>query len=181
MKLLGIDHGLRRLGLATCDVSGLIARELAIIERKSKAEDFAQINQHIAQERMEAIVVGVPTNYEAHADQQSQAKSVRKWVAQLAEAVTIPIILWDEQLSSADARELAVTRSANPATRLTIWQPVSFCNRILMPCATVWPNRQAHEFTHQDDRVTAVYPDHPASGRNGSATPRLHADDASYD
>ena len=114
MKLLGIDHGLRRLGLATCDASGLIARELAIIERTSKAEDFAQIKQIIAQEQIEAMVVGIPTNYESHENQQSQAKSVRKWVAQLTDAVDLPVVLWDEQLSSADARELARSRKRKP-------------------------------------------------------------------
>ena len=111
---VGIDHGLRRIGLATCDVSGLIARELAIIERKSKAEDFELINQTITQEEIEAIVVGIPTNYEALDNQQSQAKSVRKWVAQMAETTDLPIVLWDEQLSSADARDLARSRKRKP-------------------------------------------------------------------
>lgn len=114
MKLLGIDHGLRRIGLAMCDASGLIARELTIIVRQSKVEDFEKINQFATQERAEGIVVGVPTNYEAHEGQQSQAKSVRKWVAQLAETTDLPIILWDEQLSSADARELARSKKRKP-------------------------------------------------------------------
>jgi putative Holliday junction resolvase len=92
----------------------LIARELTIIERKSKTEDFAQINQLIKQESVEAVVIGIPTNYEAHENQQSQAISVRKWVTHLAEAIDLPIVLWDEQLSSADARELARSKKRKP-------------------------------------------------------------------
>lgn len=114
MKLLGIDHGLRRIGLATCDPSGLIARELTIIQRRSKAEDFEKINTIIQQERIEGVVVGIPTNYEAHEGQQSQAKSVMKWVNQLTEAIEVPVALWDEQLSSADARELARSKKRKP-------------------------------------------------------------------
>lgn len=114
MKLLGIDHGLRRIGLATCDASGLVARELAIIERRSKAEDFEKINRYAAQELAEALVIGIPTNYEAHEGQQSQAKTVMKWAAQLEETTDLPIIFWDEQLSSADARELAQAKKRGP-------------------------------------------------------------------
>ncbi len=113
-KILAIDHGLRRLGVAVSDASGLIATERQIITRTSRSKDFAQINQLAAAEGVIAIVVGLPTNYEARADQQSQAKTVEKWVGRLAETTSLPIILWDEQLSSADARELARTKKRKP-------------------------------------------------------------------
>jgi putative Holliday junction resolvase len=114
VRLLGIDHGTKRIGLAVCDTSGLIARELTILKRKSKAEDFARISHILQQERIEAIVVGIPTNYEAHEGQYSQADTVRLWVERLAETTSLPIILWDEQLSSADARELARSKRRKP-------------------------------------------------------------------
>ena len=115
MRLLGIDHGSKRIGLAVSDASGLIARELVILKRKSKAEDFARINNLAQQERIEGIVVGLPTNYEAHEGQHSQADTVRTWVEKLAETTDLPIILWDEQLSSADAREIARTKRRKPS------------------------------------------------------------------
>ncbi len=115
MKLLGIDHGSKRLGLAVSDASALLARELTILRRKSKAEDFARLQQIIQQERIEAIVVGVPTNYEAHEGQHSQADTVRRWVEHLTGAIDLPVVLWDEQLSSADARELARNKRRKPA------------------------------------------------------------------
>lgn len=64
-RLLGVDHGLKRLGLAVCDASWLVARELAILQRRSRAEDFDRIRQVIAEQQAVAVVVGVPTNYEA--------------------------------------------------------------------------------------------------------------------
>jgi putative holliday junction resolvase len=115
MRVLGIDHGSRRIGLAVSDASGLVARELAIIRRKSKAEDFARIRQIVHDEHIEAIVVGIPTNYEARAGQHSQAETVRKWVEQLAEHIDLPLVLWDEQLSSADARELSRSKRRKPS------------------------------------------------------------------
>ena len=113
-RLLGVDHGLKRLGLAVCDASWLVARELAIIPRRSRAEDFDRIRHIVAQQQAAAIIVGVPTNYEAHPGQQDQAATVRKWAARLAEATALPVLLWDEQLSTSDARDLARQQRRKP-------------------------------------------------------------------
>ncbi len=115
MRLLGIDHGLRRIGLAVSDASGLVARELTILKRKSKAEDFARLQQIIRQEHIEALVIGLPTNIGAHESQRSQADTVRNWVEQLTGAIHLPVVLWDEQLSSVDAHELARSKRRKPS------------------------------------------------------------------
>jgi putative Holliday junction resolvase len=113
-KLMGIDHGLKRIGLAVCDESRLIARELTIINRKSKAEDFARINHIATEQRVVAFVVGIPTNYEGAPGIYSQADKVKTWVGHLAETTTLPIVLWDEQLTSEDAKELARQKRRKP-------------------------------------------------------------------
>lgn len=104
MRLLGIDHGEKRIGLAVSDATGLVARELSILRHVSHQKDLERINNIAAEQGVVAIVVGVPTNIEG-AD--TQAKMVLRWVEQLAAATSLPIILWDEQLTSAEARELA--------------------------------------------------------------------------
>jgi putative transcription antitermination factor YqgF len=88
-KLLCIDHGLKRLGLAVSDASGLVARELAIIKRKSKADDFNRINQITLEQNIVGIVVGLPTN-ETAPGAHSQADSVRHWVEHFARALRSP-------------------------------------------------------------------------------------------
>ncbi len=110
-KLLGIDHGLKRIGVAVCDASRLVARELTIINRASKVEDFARINALALQENVVGFVVGVPTNYEGSS---TQADIVQNWVKQLRKTTTLPIVLWDEQLTSEDARELARQKRRKP-------------------------------------------------------------------
>lgn len=107
-RLLGIDHGLVRLGLAVSDETGLIARELSIIRRASKREDFDKINRIAAEQRVVALIVGIPTDYEREAQGlYSQADRVRTWVESLREATTLPIMLWDETMSSHEAQDLA--------------------------------------------------------------------------
>jgi putative Holliday junction resolvase len=115
MRLLGVDHGSKRIGLAICDPLGMFARELAIIKRTTDDEDFARIRQIATQESVEAIVIGVPTNYEARPGQQSQADEVKQWVEALGKQINLPLVLWDEQLSSADARELARSKRRKPS------------------------------------------------------------------
>jgi putative Holliday junction resolvase len=104
-RLLGIDHGNVYIGLATCDRSGLIATPHSVLERQSKKEDFAKINQLIEAEEIAGIVLGLPPrppDFEGY----SQQDTVRLWASRLNQAVEVSICFWDEGLSSADAAQL---------------------------------------------------------------------------
>jgi len=105
-KLLGIDHGLARIGIAVSDAMGVSARELRVIKRKSKQEDFDLINEIAAKENVVALVVGIPHN-DAPEGVHTQADTVRTWIQRLSETTSLPIVEWDEQLTSEDAKELA--------------------------------------------------------------------------
>jgi len=103
-RLLGIDHGEKVIGFATCDATGLIATPLNILKRKSKKEDFAFINQLIEQEKFVGVLLGLPPrppNFVGH----SQSDTVLLWGKRLVSAIDIPVYLWDEGLSSVDAEE----------------------------------------------------------------------------
>lgn len=106
-RLIGIDHGLVRIGLAVSDATGMVARELAIIKRRSKREDFALINRHAEQQGAVGFVVGLPSNLDLDPDIHTQADTVRHWVENFAKETPLPIILWDEQMTSVDALEIA--------------------------------------------------------------------------
>lgn len=103
-RLLGIDHGTKVIGFASCDAIGLIATPLGILKRKSKKEDFAYINQLIEKEQFVGIVLGLPPrphDFVGH----SQSDTVLLWANRLLAAIHIPVYLWDEGLSSVDAEE----------------------------------------------------------------------------
>jgi len=104
-RLLGIDHGSKVIGLAVSDPTGLLATPLRLLRRRSKAEDFACIATIVAQEHIREIIVGVPEpipGYQGY----SQADRVRRWAGRLAAAVTVPVRVWDETLSSEEAERL---------------------------------------------------------------------------
>jgi len=105
-RLLGIDHGLARIGVAVSDALGITATELQVINRKSKAEDFALLNKIATDESVVAIIVGIPHN-EAPEGVHTQADTVRLWIERFQQTTSLPIMEWDEQLSSEDAKEIA--------------------------------------------------------------------------
>lgn len=109
-KLLCIDHGLKRIGLAVSDALGISARELTVINRKTNVEDFARINHIASEQRVVGIVVGMPVNSEAKPGEYTQGDTVRKWIDRYAATTTLPIVTWDEQLTSLDARELSIQK-----------------------------------------------------------------------
>lgn len=107
-RLIGIDHGLARIGVAVSDRTRLTARELAIITRRSKREDFARLNTLAAEQEAEAFVVGLPSDFDTPEEvEYTQADRVRNWVEHFRETTPLPIVLWDEQLTTVDAQALA--------------------------------------------------------------------------
>ena len=106
-RLLGIDHGEKRIGLAVSDAMGVAARELAIIESRGSSRDFAAISRYAQAERVVGIVVGVPHNPNAPAGVKTQADIVRAWIADLREALALPVVEVSEYLTSEEARRLA--------------------------------------------------------------------------
>ena len=109
-RLIGIDHGIKRIGLAVSDGLGISARELAIIRRATDLEDFERIQAIAKREHAVGFVVGIPQNPNAPAGIHTQADAVRRWMAQFQENTELPIAAVSEYLTSAEARELARRR-----------------------------------------------------------------------
>ncbi len=114
-RLIGIDHGLKRIGLAVSDLSWLVARELSILNRRSKAEDFERINRIAAEQKAVAFVVGMPYNADMPEGVHQQADTVKLWAERLAQTTDLPIAFWDEQLTSVDAAALARQKRRKPS------------------------------------------------------------------
>ncbi len=104
-RLLGIDHGLKVIGLAICDPTGLIARPLRLLRRTSRRTDFAAIARVIAEQSAVAVVVGLPLS-PPHITVHTQADTVRLWASRLAAAIPVPVYLWNERYSSQEAADL---------------------------------------------------------------------------
>jgi putative Holliday junction resolvase len=113
-RLIGIDHGIKRIGIAVSDGMGIIARELTVIYRTSRAEDFAKINDIAKQENAIGFVIGIPQNPNAPDGVHTQADTVRLWIERFRESTNLPIATTSEYLTSEEARQIAIEKRRKP-------------------------------------------------------------------
>ncbi len=96
--ILGIDYGSKRIGIAVSDLSCTIASSYKIIYRKGINEDISELSKIIQEKEIGGIVMGLPL--QMNGLEGEIAKEVRKFAEILIEKIGLPILLWDERLSS---------------------------------------------------------------------------------
>ena len=119
-RLLGVDLGERRIGLAVADGDGSAARPLDTIRRRRKpADDVATLAEFVAAQDIAELVVGLPL--EASGRHGPQAELTTAWAAAIAEGLGLPLAMRDERLTSHLAEErlgpMKRGRSGGPPTR----------------------------------------------------------------
>ena len=102
MRVLGIDHGGVRIGLALSDPTGTLATPLGVLERRRRLrQDLRRIAAIVQQRDVELVVVGLPL--EMDGTEGKKAREVRQFVAALREVVGVPVVAWDERLTTVEA------------------------------------------------------------------------------
>lgn len=100
-RLLGVDYGTKRIGLAVTDADRVIASPLATYERKDKDTDARFFLSLVENEEIGAIVVGLPVHLDGRIGEKArEAQDFAKWVGQLTE---LPVHLYDERFTSVEA------------------------------------------------------------------------------
>lgn len=106
-RILGLDYGEKRLGFAVSDEMEILATPLSVEHCKSEAEALAIVRRMCDQTKASQLVVGLPLNMDG--SHGAQAQRVEKVAEKLRAILKIPIVLWDERLSSR-AAERAMTQ-----------------------------------------------------------------------
>jgi putative Holliday junction resolvase len=101
ISALGLDVGHKRIGVAGCDGTGLIATGLTTIHRTSFLDDVAELRQIIQGRSVEILVIGLP--YTLKGELGHQAKQVQKFARRLEELLHLPLEYVDERLTSVEA------------------------------------------------------------------------------
>ena len=113
ISALGLDVGSKRIGVAGCDGTGLIATGLTTIERTSFDRDVAQLRELVEQRQVHVLVVGLP--YALDGTLGSQARTVKKFALRLAAALQLPVEYVDERLTSFEAEEQLKAENRSPS------------------------------------------------------------------
>jgi putative Holliday junction resolvase len=103
-RILAIDYGSRRMGLAVSDALGITAQGLETLQRKNRRSDFARLERVIRENQVQEIVLGYPLRMSGQEGTQSQ--KVAEFAEELRKKFELPVHLWDERLTSAEANRL---------------------------------------------------------------------------
>lgn len=113
ISALGLDLGKKRIGVAGCDGTGLIATGLLTIYRKSFPQVVADLQEIIRDRQVQVLVVGLP--YSMDGSIGPQARQVRKFSQALSNALQLPVEYVDERLTSFQAEEMLKAENISPS------------------------------------------------------------------
>jgi putative Holliday junction resolvase len=105
-KILAVDWGKAKLGLAVSDDLGITAQGLSSLSRVSESKDIDAIGAYIRDLRIEAVVVGLPKNMDGTLG--PSAEAAQAFAGALRARLDIPVHLWDERLTSLAAERTLV-------------------------------------------------------------------------
>jgi len=115
-RLLGIDPGKTNVGLAICDENKKVATPMKIIKKKKLVSLLDEINKIINDNHIKGIVIGNPINMDGSVGKSS--KSALEFAKNLSKNIRIPIVLWDERLSSVGAFKITSFLGDNVTNRV---------------------------------------------------------------
>ena len=121
--ILALDVGERRIGVALSDPAGVVALPLLVIERRGWRPDLARVTALVREYAVEQIVVGYPVTL-AHG-RSAQTERVERFVARLRRAVPVPVVTWDERLSTAAAERILLAGDLRRARRRRVRDAVA--------------------------------------------------------
>ena len=116
-RLLGVDPGKKRVGIAICDENKIVATPYTTIIKNNFSTFLVQINKIISDNYIKGIIIGNPINMDGSPSQSSQ--SAKDLAINLSKNISIPISLWDERLSSRGAFNLSNELDVNTSKKIS--------------------------------------------------------------
>src|SRR5882672_5291098 len=117
MSIAALDLGRRRIGVAVTDAAAMGAHPLGIVERRAVKHDVDAIAAMLRDRDVNVIVVGLPLNMDG--SEGPAARGARKFAERLAEGLGITVKMFDERLTSFEARERLADMPARKGARKT--------------------------------------------------------------
>lgn len=116
-RLIGIDPGKKRIGIAISDENKIIATPYTTIIKNNFSDLLVEINKIINENNIKGVVVGNPINLDGSSSNSSQ--SAKDLAINLSKNITIPIAMWDERLSSRGAFNLSTDLNVNTTKKIS--------------------------------------------------------------
>ena len=106
MRILALDHGTKRIGVAVSDETKTIAQPLEYIPAKPFADFLERLKKLLVEKEIDLVLIGLPRNMDGTYG--PAAQKVEAFVAVLRNAITVPIKTWDERLTSSQTNRILI-------------------------------------------------------------------------
>lgn len=123
VRILALDLGERRIGIAVSDLLGLTAQGLEVIDKKQTPDWFHRLDTIIQDYDVGRIVIGFPRNMDGSIG--SKGEAIKKFVDVVKERYTLPVDLWDERLSTVAAQRSLIKADVSRRKRKQIVDQVA--------------------------------------------------------
>ena len=125
MRILGLDYGEKRIGVAICDELGLTAQGLPTLIRKTKKHDWEILGSLVSNYEVEKIVIGYPVRLDG--SEGIQCEKVNRFNALLEENFSLPVVKWQETLSTKEAEEILINSGVRWEKRKKMVDKLAAC------------------------------------------------------
>jgi putative holliday junction resolvase len=114
-RVLGVDHGEKRLGFAVSDPTGIVATPLCVVHCTGPRDALRETRRVCRESGAEKIVVGMPLNMDG--SRGPVAQRVEAYVEELSASAGVPVVTWDERLSTRAAENVLIEAGASRQRR----------------------------------------------------------------
>jgi putative holliday junction resolvase len=125
LRILGLDYGEKRIGVSVCDELGLTAQGLPTLIRKTKKHDLEILGNLVKNYQLEKIVIGYPVRLDG--SEGIQCEKVNRFKALLEKTFAIPVIKWQETLSTKEAEEILMNSGVRWQKRKKMVDKMAAC------------------------------------------------------
>lgn len=121
--LMGLDPGTKTIGVAVSDGLQMTASALETIQRRKFAQDAARLSEIAEGRAIAGVVIGLPLNMDA--SEGPRAQSARAFARNVAEKLGLPVVLWDERLTTAAAERMLIAADTSRKRRAEVIDAVA--------------------------------------------------------
>ena len=161
-RILALDYGTKRIGVALSDELGWTAQPLETLNRRTLGRDIAHIASLVGTHEVGQVLLGFPLQLDGR--EGSAIQAMREFQARLEQVVTVPVILWDERLTTKAAEDLLIAADVSRKKRKGVVDRIAASILLqsylasLEPAAKMEPESWADEYS---DRGTVEPPHEP--------------------
>ncbi|UCE43088.1 MAG: Holliday junction resolvase RuvX [Candidatus Aminicenantes bacterium] len=123
MRILGIDYGDRKIGLAISDQLGITAQPLISYRRKTEKEDAAYFKRVVSEYEIKEVIVGLPLRMDGSSG--TRAEKTQEFARWLEQILGLPVNFWDERLTTKQASKILSQQKISPKAKKNIEDQVS--------------------------------------------------------